>query len=182
MADFFRDKYTNEELYEWMITQISQTYFRSYQLAYDLAKRAERCFQYELGISDSGYIQFGYWDSLKSGLQAGERLQLGLRQLENTYLEQNRREFECTKHVSLAVVNPVALAQLRSRGSCIVDVPEELFDLDYPGHYFRRLKTVSLSIPCIAGPHTTVSCTLRLIKNMVRVSTASGTQYEHNKR
>lgn len=177
---FFHDKYTKQELYDWMRGQIAQTYFQSYQLAFDLAKRAERCFQFELGMENTSYIQFGYWDSLKSGLQAGEHLQLALRQLESAYLDANRREYECTKHVSLALVNPLALLKLKDTGSCVVDVPEEVFDLDYPGHYFRRLKSVSLSIPCVAGPHTTVNCTLRLIRNMVRINSQAGGQYEHN--
>jgi len=177
---FFHDKYTSQELYQWMAGQISQTYFQSYQLAFDKARRAERCFQFELGVEASSYVQFGYWDSLKGGLQAGERLQLALRQLEGAYPDANRREFECTKHVSLALVNPLALLQLKDTGRCVVDVPEELFDLDYPGHYFRRIKSVSLSLPCFAGPHTTVNCTLRLIKNMLRVNALAGAQYEHN--
>ena len=37
-----RNKYTNRELYEWTIGQIAGIYFQSYQLAYDLAQRAER--------------------------------------------------------------------------------------------------------------------------------------------
>ena len=46
---FMRSKYTNEELYQWQVGQISGVYFQSYKLAYDLAKRAERCFRFELG-------------------------------------------------------------------------------------------------------------------------------------
>jgi len=53
-------------------------------------------------------------------------------------------------------------------------LPEEIFDLDYPGHYFRRIKSVSLTLPCVAGPYTTISCTLRLLKNAIRTSTANG--------
>lgn len=178
--DFMKSKYTNQELYNWMIGQISQTYFQSYQVAYDLAQRAERCFRFELGISDSSFIQFGYWDSLKKGLQSGERMQLDLRRLESAYLDQNRRDFECTKHISLAMLNPMALIALRDQGIATFTLPEELFDLDYAGHYFRRLKTVAISIPCVAGPNTTVSATLRLIKNMIRVNTDAGSQYIHN--
>ncbi|QCK15289.1 hypothetical protein DCC35_11290 [Mangrovivirga cuniculi] len=37
--DFMKSKYTNKELYQWMTGQISQVYFKSYQLAYDLAKK-----------------------------------------------------------------------------------------------------------------------------------------------
>ena len=72
--EFMHSKYTNLELYQWMITQISQVYFQSYQLAYDLAKRAEKCYQFELG-TEKTFIQFGYWDSLKMGLLSGEKLQ-----------------------------------------------------------------------------------------------------------
>jgi hypothetical protein len=46
---FMREKYTNRDLYQWMTQQISTVYFQTYQLAYDLAKRAERCFRFELG-------------------------------------------------------------------------------------------------------------------------------------
>ena len=42
--------------------------------------------------------------------------------------------------------------------------------MDYPGHYLRRLKSVSLRIPCILGPHTSLNCTLRLLKHKFRVN------------
>jgi len=171
---FMRSKYTNEELYQWHVGQISGVYFQSYKLAYDLAKRAERCLQFELGLQDSSFISFGHWDSLKKGLLAGEKLQYDLRRLEAAYLEQNRREFELTKHISLLHLDPIALVKLRETGRCFISLPEEIFDLDYPGHYFRRIKSVSLSLPCVAGPYTTVSCTLRLLKNSVRITTGSG--------
>src|SRR5262249_23059622 len=88
--------------------------------------------------------------------------------LEQAYLSANRREFELTKHVSLANAAPDALISLRRFGRCEFDVPEVLFDLDYPGHYFRRIKSVALSIPCVVGPNTTVACTLRLIRSSMR--------------
>lgn len=171
---FMRSKYTNQELYQWQIGQISGVFFQSYRLAYDLAKRAERCFRFELGLQDSSYIQFGYWDSLKKGLLSGEKLQYDLRRLETAYLEQNRRELELTKHVSLLMLDPLALVKLRETGRCFINLPEEIFDLDYPGHYFRRIKSVSITLPCVVGPYTTISCTLRLLKNSIRINTASG--------
>ena len=108
-----RDKFTSRDLYGWMITQISGLYFQSYQLAYDLAKRAERALQHELADASASFISFGYWDSLKKGLMAGERLQLDLRRMETAYREANRREYELTRHISLAQVDPAALVQLR---------------------------------------------------------------------
>jgi len=167
-SEFLSNKFTSRELHDWMINQLSTVYFQSYQLAFDIAKRAERCFRYELGLSDSSYIQFGYWDSLKKGLLSGERLFFDLKRLEASYYEQNRRELELTKHISLAHLDPVALLNLKQKGECFVDIPETVFDMDYPGHYFRRLKTVGISVPCVTGPYTTIGCTLTLVSNHLR--------------
>jgi hypothetical protein len=177
--DYLHSKFTNQALYDWMVNQISMVYFQSYQLAYDIAKRAERCFRYELGLSDSNYIQFGYWDSLKKGLLSGEKLYYDLKRLETAYYEQNRREYELTKHLSLAQFDPIALLKLKQNGECIFEIPETLFDMDYPSHYFRRIKTVSLSIPCVTGPYTTLACTLTLMSNRLRKNT-TGDNYERD--
>jgi hypothetical protein len=171
---FMRSKYTNQELFQWQVAQISRVFFPTYKLAYDYAKRAERAFRFALGLQDSSFISYGYWDSLKKGLLAGEKLQYDLRRMEAAYLEQNRRQFELTKHVSLAQLDPLALVRLRETGRCFFRLPEEIFDLDYPGHYFRRIKSVSLTLPCVAGPYTTISCTLRLVKNSIRINTGNG--------
>ncbi|MGH9871288.1 MAG: neuraminidase-like domain-containing protein [Pyrinomonadaceae bacterium] len=171
---FMRSKYTNQDLYQWQVTQISLVYFQSYKLAYDLAKQAERCLRFELGLQDISYINFGYWDSLKKGLLSGEKLQYDLRRLDAAYLERNGRERELTKNVSLALVDPLALVKLRETGRCFFSLPEELFDRDFPGHYFRRIKSVSLTLPCVVGPYTTISCTLRLLRNSIRINTGNG--------
>jgi hypothetical protein len=173
--DFMHSKFTNEELYAWMIGKISTTYFQSYQLAFEAAKKAERCFRYELGLSDSNYVQFRYWDSMKKGLLSGEALMYNLKQMEMAYYEKNKREYELTKYISLSRLDPVALLQLKETGQCFINLPEEIFDLDYPGHYFRRIKSVSLSIPCVTGPYTTIGCTLTLMNNSVRIDGTSVT-------
>ena len=169
---YMRDKFTSQELYDWMVGQIATVYFQSYQLAYDAAKRAERAYRYELGLEDSTFVQFGYWDSLKKGLHAGERLFHDIKRLESSYLDQNRREYEITKHISFAQVDPMALVKLRDTGSCIVDLPEALFDRDYPGQYMRRIKSARLTIPCVTGPYTGINCTVTLLRNTVRKSTS----------
>jgi hypothetical protein len=174
-----RNKYTNEQLYNWMITQISTVYFQAYQLAYDMAKKAEKCYQHELSVTDSNIIQFGYWDSLKKGLLSGDMLINSLRKLETEYMNQNRREFEITKHISLVQMAPQTLITLKETGKCSVSLPEWLFDMDYPGQYMRRIKKVSISIPCVVGPYTNVNCTLSLLKSEIRMdSTLSGGAYE----
>lgn len=178
---YLRNKFTNLELYNWRVAQLSSLYFQSYQLAYDLAKRAEKAFHYELGGDDTRYIQFGYWDSLKKGLLAGEKLGYDLRRMEAAYLEQNRRDYEITKHISLAGYYPEQLRELKlkAKGECSLDLSEILFDLDYPGHYLRRIKSVGLSVDCEAGPYTSINCTLTLTGSTVRKqATLTNGKYE----
>ena len=165
--DFMRSKFTNKELYDWMIGQISAVYFKSYQLAHDFSKKAERCYRFELGNDDS-YISYGYWDSMKKGLQSADNLIHDIKRMETGYLDKNKREYEITKPVSLALLDPLALVRLRATGICDFEIPEVLYDLDHPGQYFRRLKSVSVSLPCIAGPYTSVSAKLSLVNNRYR--------------
>ena len=170
VADHLRSKFSNQELYNWMVSELSALYFQSYQLAYDTARRAELAYRFERGIADSSFIRFGQWDSLRRGLLAGERLQLDLRRLELASLHEHRREHELTKHISLVSLNPLALIQLKETGSCELEVPEVLFDLDHPGHYMRRLKAVSLTIPCVVGPYTNINAKLTLLRNTTRIN------------
>jgi|GEM_PF-1136623 len=177
IEDFLRDKYTNEELYSWMQGRISTLYFQCYQLAYDLAKKAERCFRFERGVTNSNFIQFGYWDSLRKGLLSGEHLYLALKQLEKAYHDQNKREYEITKNISLMLHNPLALIALKETGTCILELPEALFDTDYPGHYMRRIRSATLTIPCVVGPYTSINCTLNLLSNKTRINSNAQTAY-----
>ena len=64
----------------------------------------------------------------------------------------------------------LALLMLKETGECFIELPEVIFDLDYLGHYRRRIKSASLTIPCIIGPHTNLSCTLTLMENRFRKS------------
>lgn len=173
---FLRSKFTDQELYDYMVGVLSDTYFQTYQLASSMAKKAQRAFQREIGDQSASFIQSIYWDSLKKGLLAGEKLQLDLRRMESDYLDRNVRDFELTKEVSLALLAPEMLLQLRETGTCQVTLPESIFDDDYPGHYLRRLKSVSLTLPCITGPYSNVNCTLTLVSDAVRVD-PSGSSY-----
>ena len=65
-------------------------------------------------------------------------------------------------------LNPLAILELREKGTCQFALPEVLFDMDYPGHYKRRIKSVSISIPCIAGPYTGINAKLRLMSSGYR--------------
>lgn len=181
VEQFLAEKFTNTELYQWQKEQLFDVHKRSYNLAYELAKKAEKAYRFETGNELASFVQYGYWDDARQGLAAGERLQLALRQIESAYINDNRRELELSRSISLAELAPLALVELRERGKCRISIPEELFDRDFRGHYYRRIKAIRLSIPCVAGPYTPVSCSLRLLSNSVRINTALNSEgnYEH---
>jgi hypothetical protein len=176
--DFLTDKFTSDSLYDWMVSSLSATYFQSYQLAYQMCKQVERCYQYELGIQHSSFIQFGYWDSLHKGLLAGETLNHDLRRMQSSYLQQNARRYELSRFVSLSTLDPGSpgvpglLQNLLVNGWCDFTLPESLFDADYPGHYNRRLTRASMTVVYPSpGKFDNVKATLTLVANQVRVST-----------
>jgi hypothetical protein len=160
------------------VTQLTTVYTQAYQLAYGLAQQAQNTYQFELGRYQDTFLQPSYWDSQHRGLTAGESLLFDLRRMDAQYLAQNSRELELTKHISLAITQPMALVQLIETGTCSVFLDEALFDADHPGQYFRRLRSVALTIPCVTGPYTGVNANLTLNTAVLRTtSTLPSTGY-----
>jgi hypothetical protein len=122
-------------------------------------------------------VKFNYWDGGRKGLLSGEALHLDVKRMEMAYHDNNKRELELTRHVSLRQLNPLALLTLKATGTCQVTISEWLYDLDCPGHYIRRIKSVALSIPSVVGPYTSVNCTLSLLKSSLRKSPIAGDDY-----
>ena len=170
--DYLTTKFTSEDLYDWMTARLADTYFQSYQLGYKMAKRAERCYQYEIGLDTSSFIQFGYWDSLHKGLLAGESLAHDLRRLQNSYIELNARRAEISRIYLLSRIDPIALLTLLRTGTCFFSLPEALFDADYPGQYQRQVKRASITVVYTSpGKNDNVSCRLTMVGNRVRMNT-----------
>ena len=171
IRQFMHDRFTKQDLYIFLQQEMSILYRRSYELAMAAARDAEALLYYEIQCESvrKDYLP-PMWNNLREGLTTGERLQLALSSMERSYREFNRREYELSKYISLSVSFPAAFLRLKATGECQIDIPEWLFDLDYPGQYMRRIKTVSLTIPCVTGPYTGVNCKLQLLASKIRVS------------
>ncbi|MEW6667896.1 MAG: neuraminidase-like domain-containing protein [Thermodesulfobacteriota bacterium] len=179
-AEFLHSKFTNQELYEYMVEELSTLHSDAYQLAFDMSRQAEKAFHMELCEPldlEPRMIRSGHWDSLRRGLMAGDKLLADLKRMEARYLERNERTLEISKSISLRQIFPLSLMKLKLDGTCTIDLSEWLFDMDYPGHYQRRIKSVAISIPCVVGPYAGVNCTLRLMQNRVRISEDVGPGY-----
>lgn len=146
-------------------------------MALDTARRAENAAARELGLLKLDIIRNDHWGQRRSGLLAPEQLIQDLKRLELSFLERNRREHEMTKHISLRMLDPQALLRLMTERTCEFKLPEWLFDMDVPGHYLRRLKSISLSVPCVAGPYASVNCKLTLLKSFTRISSRASAPY-----
>jgi hypothetical protein len=169
VQNFLRDKFTSYELYLYLQQELAALHRQSYELALHSARQAQQAFNYERGHTAQRFLIADSWDNLHEGLLAGEKLQLALHQMEKAYLHANCREYELTKHISLREHFPHSFLQLKSTGYCELELPEWLFDLDYPGHYMRRIKNVSVTVPCVAGAYSGVHCRLTLLSSQTRV-------------
>ncbi|MCX6320022.1 MAG: Tc toxin subunit A [Bacteroidetes bacterium] len=181
VAAFYLSKFTNDQLFSWFTGQLSALYFQAYQLAQQYAMEAQNCWQFEhIGGTGNGtppnFIQpAGYWNSLYNGLLAGESLQLDLQRMQKAYMDQHVRRFEISKTISLALLDPNALMLLITTGSCTFDIAEADFAWDFPGHFCRRIKTVSISIPMILGPYQNIHATLtQMGSKLVSTDDANG--------
>lgn len=181
VEQYYRSKFTNEALYNWMENTLRLTYFEAYNMAVSFVKKAERVLQFEQGTGrqESALRREGGWDSSREGLLAGQNLLLSVKKLELDYLEQRFHDFEITKNISLRAIDPTALVMLRETGSASFHLSEMLFDFDFPGHYMRRIKSVSISIPCITGPYTSINATLTLVSHTYRVNATSSSGKEY---
>jgi hypothetical protein len=166
--DYLRRKFTATELYEWMDSQLENLHEQAYRLALGQARTAQRLASEE---QEFNYQEIGtHWDAARSGLLAGERLISDLKRLEVAYLDRRQHEQNLVRHISLARLDPQALVDFRLNGSCTFKVPEWLLDLVDEGGYMRRIKWVSVSIPCVVGPYASVSSRLSLLSSTVRLS------------
>ena len=169
LHDFLRDKFTNQALYLFLQQELAALHYQMFEVAWCWAHQAQRAFQLERELTVRRFLPADIWDGLHEGLLTGERLSTSLRTMEKTYHNENRREHELITRLSLSVDFPLAFLQLKITGACEVEIPEWRLDREYPGHYLRRIKSVSLTIPCVAGPYTGVHCKLTLLSSTTRI-------------
>jgi len=175
VADFTRDKASGFDTYLFLQRETALLYRQTFGLALAAARDAQDMLRYEL--RDPVHTEMDFveqhscaWQNLRDGLLAGDKLALALRAMDRAYTESNVREYELTKQLSLSMQFPAAFLQLKATGSAEFAMPEWMFDLDYPGMYMRRIRSVSLSIPCVVGPYTGIHARLELLGSSIRVS------------
>ena len=171
VLDFYEDKMSNQALYNHLNGHLTRLYRDAYGVVLKTAMEAQAAYQFETGNTTDFHISQDNWNSASKGLLSTEKLQNQLMLLERAYMEQNARKAEIRSHVSMALIDAQALVTFKNTGECDFSIPEEWFDIQYPGQYKRRIKSVSVSIPCVTGPYVNVPCKLTLQSSRMRVTT-----------
>lgn len=175
LYEFYTTKFSNLNHYTFQVKQLQQLYRMSFNLAHDLSLEAQKAFIFErFGVEniETGFIKSDNWNNEKLGVLSGERLMLQLMKLESKFIETDIRKLELKQQFSMMQLAPDKLLELKVNGECIdFTIPEAAYDLTNPGEFRRIIKSVSISIPCISGPYTSIGAKLTLGNNKIRLKT-----------
>ncbi|MBC7776100.1 MAG: hypothetical protein H7246_11755, partial [Phycisphaerae bacterium] len=168
--DFYKHKFTGLGLYNYMAKRLNTLHRMAFNVAIDMAKQAEAAYKFETGEETYFEISGGtFWDASRVGLLSGESLTLELQKLETNFINWNHRQMEIRQSFSMRMIDPESLLALRKNGICpSFSIPEWAFDMQYPGHYRRRIVSVQITIPCVAGPYHNIAATLAMTKGSIR--------------
>ena len=187
---FLINKFSSQDLYQWISGRLASMYFQAYQLAYKIARKAEKSWEFEKAtVMTQSMIQSGGWDNLYRGLLAGETLMMDIQHIEQSYMEQDRRKLEISKTISLAesraadVTDPNkgALNNLLDDGTCSFKLTKEMFDSDYPNSCCLQIKTIAISFPALLGPYQNICAILQQTYNSVSENKGSDRDSKNNR-
>jgi hypothetical protein len=170
LDQFYRNKFSSLGLYNYLSTSLFRLYRDGYNLAYEMAVKAELAYKFEIDddTDNTIFIAPDNWQFDRAGLLAGERLILQLQRLEKAFIENNRRENEITQSFSLALLDPRALVDLKEKGSCEFTINEIDLDCIYPGQYKRIIQALRITIPSLTGLVPNVNAKISLLKSKIR--------------
>lgn len=171
VVDFLVTKFTSKELYEWMSRILQSLYASQLQQATSLARLAQQQLSFEL-LQDVGIIQGDYWTARldtpalnsqgpdRRGLTGSARLAKDIEQLDVLALQSDQRRLQLTRTISLANIAPGEFQRFRESGEMWFETKESDFDLEFPGHYFRRIRKVRISMSALVPPQRGIRATL----------------------
>nr|WP_281177093.1 neuraminidase-like domain-containing protein [Pseudomonas japonica] len=141
--------------YTWMIGQLSQIYAKAYDAVLSLCLTAQASLQYELGDFTQRFIRTGAWRDNWRGMLAGESLQRDLLEMDARRVVANERGMHIRKDISLVKCGKLKEADLHKGlvdGKLLFALLAQDFDLDFPGHFLRRIVSLSVSMTLENGP------------------------------
>src|SRR5262245_54538158 len=165
VAEFLATKFTNADLYEFMSGVLGRVYQFFLQQATAVARLAQAQLAFERHEPLDGFIAADYWrpstdigsDTTepatdRRGVTGSARLLQDLYRLAQQSFDTDRRKLHLTQTVALSEIAAFELQQFRDTGVLTFATPEALFDRDFPGHYLRLVKRVTVKMVALVSP------------------------------
>ncbi|KPW71015.1 Insecticidal toxin complex protein [Pseudomonas syringae pv. coriandricola] len=145
--------------YNWLVARLATVYAPAYDAVLSMALALEGAWRYEMGDYERPqFIRTSGWNDNFRGMLAGESLQLDVLEMEAAYLQGSERRMNIRKTVSLRSQAGITddskwLKILQELGTkpLMFSLKAADFDRNYPGHYLRQLKHVSVSFKLQSG-------------------------------
>ncbi|MBC3363965.1 neuraminidase-like domain-containing protein [Pseudomonas sp. SWRI154] len=170
---FYKNRTTGRELSNWVVGQLKTLIYQVYDVVAGLCLCAETCWQYEMGDFKSRFIRPDVWMDTYHGLTTGYSLKLDLLRMAAARIKRDEHRLELVKTISLrSRLGDNWKDKITDEGELPFSLDERMFNEDYPGHYCRQVKRLSLTFPGLLGPYENVRAVL--------VQTSSATIVEPN--
>lgn len=173
VVDFLVTKFTNKELYEWMSRVLQGLYAAQLQQATATARLAQQQLAFDL-LQDLDVIRADYWtvpvegdasgtksEPDRRGLTGSARLLRDIDQLDGYVVSKTERRLQLTRMISLSAFAPGEFQRLKETGEMWFETRESDFDQEFPGHYFRRVHRVRVSVLALVPTARGIRATLR---------------------
>jgi hypothetical protein len=159
VIDFLGNKFTGVELWLWMGQTLRRYYRDHLTYATVTARMAQRALEFERQESIP-IIAPVYAEREKRDLLAAEHLLTDINKLDQHRLTTEQRRKELTKIFSLSQLDPIGFNALRNGHGMAFSTLLSHFDRDFPGHYLRLIKSVSLTVIALVPPNESIQATL----------------------
>ncbi|WP_439856804.1 Tc toxin subunit A [Pseudomonas syringae] len=145
--------------YNWLVARMAAIYAPAYDAVLSMALALEGAWRYEMGDYERPqFIRTSGWNDNFRGMLAGESLHLDVLEMEAAYLQGSERRMNIRKTISLRSQMEIvddskwlkALQELSTK-PLTFSLKAADFDRNYPGHYLRQLKHVSVSFKLQSG-------------------------------
>ena len=168
--NFLSTKFTNVNLYNWMVDVLGPLYRHQLQTATATALLAQRQLAFERQQRPPTFIKPDYVVDAtasnltaaqsSSGLTGSARLLSDLNDLNDYAYSTDQRKLQLMQSFSLAQLAPIDFILFRQSGNISFTIPLPLFDQSFPGHYLRLIRRIRISIVGLIPPTPGIRATL----------------------
>lgn len=186
LYDYFsQTRQVNESLYEKMANIIGLLHDQLCSLVRTFCALTEASWRYETDdYKRQTFIPADLWSNDNLGVLVGIKLQKALLEMEMVYTQQNTRRLNITKTISLkSLVSNKQVktdetllttwdevkAALKGAKKLSFDFSHQFFDTDFPGHYARKIHSLSVTFPTLLPPYQNMRVLLEQTSNTLLV-------------